>query len=76
MRCSVCGRDIPDIGDICLHCQNNKFKEQLYIGLVLILGLVFGCAGYLTLGFRGAIGGFIVSCIIAGFVSFICYDTE
>lgn len=69
MLCSVCGKYISFTEDVCLHCQKNKLKEQLYISWVFILGLVFGCVGYLVFDLVGLISGLIVGCIIAGIIS-------
>ena len=65
MRCSGCGKEIPFAGAVCPYCHRDKSKDQAYTVTAFILGSVFGFLGYKIFGWGGAIGGFIIGCIVA-----------
>lgn len=65
MRCSGCGKNIPFNGQVCPYCHRDKSKDQQYTVLALVLGLGLGYIGYLLFAVGGAVGGFVVGCLIA-----------
>ena len=69
MLCSGCGKGIPFVGDVCPYCQRDKSKDQTYMMLAFIFGPLFALFGFGIFGGWGAVGGFVLGCGIAYFVS-------
>ena len=66
IRCSGCGKKIPELGKVCPYCHRDKSADVAAQGAGVIAMMIGGAIGYAIGGFGGMlIGGFALGIIAA-----------